>query len=42
LLETHALLSRRYEVSAVDRIYPDELESAFGTKQFYFELRRRP
>jgi hypothetical protein len=42
LPETHVLLSRRYEISAVDRIYPDELESAFGTKQFYFELRRRP
>jgi hypothetical protein len=39
--ETHALLSRHYEVCAVDRIYPDELESAFGTKQFYFEARRR-
>jgi hypothetical protein len=39
--ETHALLSRHYEVSAVDRVYPDELESAFGTKQFYFEARRR-
>ena len=42
LPETHALLSRHYEIAAVDRIYPDELESAFGTKQFYFEARRRP
>ena len=40
--QTHALLSRCYEISAVDRVYPDELESAFGTKQFYFEARRRP
>ena len=40
--ETHALLSRVFEVTAVDRVYPDELESAFGTKQFYFEARRRP
>jgi hypothetical protein len=41
LPETHALLSRVFTVSAVDRIYPDEIESAFGTKQFYFEARRR-
>lgn len=40
LRETLALLSRHYQVTAVDRIYPDELESAFGTKQFYFEVRR--
>lgn len=40
LPETLALLSRHYQVTAVDRIYPDELESAFGTKQFYFEARR--
>ncbi len=39
--ETHALISRHFEVTAVDRAYPDELESAFGTKQFYFEARRR-
>lgn len=41
LPETHALISRHFEVTAVDRAYPDELESAFGTKQFYFEARRR-
>lgn len=40
--ETFALLSRHYQVTAVDRVYPDELESAFGTKQFYFEARRLP
>lgn len=40
LPQTIALLSRHYQVTAVDRIYPDELESAFGTKQFYFEARR--
>lgn len=39
--ETHALIARHFEVTAVDRVYPDELESAFGTKQFYFEARRR-
>ncbi len=38
---THALIARHFEVSSVDRIYPDEIESAFGTKQFYFEARRR-
>lgn len=39
--QTYALLSRHFEITAVDRVYPDELESAFGTKQFYFEARRR-
>lgn len=38
--ETHALLSQVFTVSSVDRIYPDEIESTFGTKQFYFEGRR--
>lgn len=40
LPETLQLLSRHYQITAVDRVYPDELESAFGTKQFYFEARR--
>lgn len=39
--ETHALIARHFQVSAVDRIYPDDIESAHGTKQFYFEARRR-
>ncbi len=39
--ETYALLSRHHQVTAVDRIYPDDIESAFGTKQFYFEVRRK-
>ena len=39
--ETHALIARQFEVTAVDGVYPDDLESAFGTKQFYFEARRR-
>lgn len=39
--ETHALIARHFEVTAVDRIYPDDIESAHGTKQFYFEARRR-
>lgn len=39
--ETHALIAGHFEVCAVDRIYPDDIESAHGTKQFYFEARRR-
>ncbi len=39
--ETLHILERQFKVTAVDRIYPDELESAHGTKQFYFEARRR-
>jgi len=39
--ETHALISENHRVTGVDRVYPDEVESKFGTKQFYFEARRR-
>lgn len=39
--DTFALIARRFEVTAVDRVYPDEIESSYGTKQFYFEARRR-
>jgi SAM-dependent methyltransferase len=42
LPETHALIARHFAVTGVDRVYPDEIESPFGTKQFYFEARRRP
>lgn len=38
---TLGLISKHFEVTAVDRVYPDEIESPFGTKQFYFEARRR-
>lgn len=38
---TLALLTAHFEVSSVDRVYPDEIESPFGTKQFYFEVRKR-
>jgi hypothetical protein len=38
---THALIARHFEVTAIDRVYPDEIESPFGTKQFYFEARVR-
>lgn len=38
---TLALLERCFDVTAIDRVYPDEIESAFGTKQFYFEAHRR-
>lgn len=41
LTETHDLLSKSFLITSVDRVYPDELESAFGTKQFYFEAKRR-
>ena len=41
LPNTHGLLERHFEVCAVDRVYPDAIESPFGTKQFYFECRRR-
>lgn len=40
LPQTLDLLGKVFRVSAVDRIYPDEIESPFGTKQFYFEARR--
>lgn len=38
---THALISRVFTVSAVDRVYPDAIESPYGTKQFYFQAHRR-
>ncbi len=31
------LLNKRFRVDEVMRIYPDEIESEFGTKQFYFK-----
>jgi SAM-dependent methyltransferase len=39
--ETHELIARHFAVVSIDRVYPDEIESKFGTKQFYFEGRRR-
>lgn len=41
LPHTLALISKQFEVRAVDRVYPDDIESPFGTKQFYFEAWRR-
>lgn len=38
---TLALLSKHFEIRAVDRVYPDNIESPFGTKQFYFEAHKR-
>lgn len=38
---TNALLFRRFKVVSCDRVYPDEIESPFGTKQYYFECRKR-
>lgn len=37
---TFELLARHFVVTSVDRIYPDEIESPHGTKQFYFEAQR--
>lgn len=31
------LMSKHFEIESVDRIYPDEIESLFGTKQYYFK-----
>lgn len=39
--QTFELLNRHFQITAVDRVYPDSIESSFGTKQFYFEARRR-
>lgn len=41
IANTDLLISKHFEVRAVDRVYPDEIESPFGTKQFYFEAWRR-
>jgi SAM-dependent methyltransferase len=38
---TLALIRSQFEVESVERVYPDNIESPFGTKQFYFEARRR-
>ena len=35
------LLSARFKVERVLRSYPDEIESEFGTKQFYFKCIRK-
>jgi hypothetical protein len=41
LNHTLGLMAAQFTVTSVDRVYPDEIESPFGTKQFYFEIRRR-
>lgn len=38
---TLELIGKHFEVTAVDRVYPDSIESPFGTKQFYFEAHKR-
>lgn len=30
------MLSKHFKVKKIDRVYPDEIESEFGTKQYYF------
>jgi hypothetical protein len=34
------LLGQHYRSVTADRVYPDDIESAFGTKQWYFTARR--
>ena len=34
--ETHALIARHFDVTAVDRVYPDELESAYRHQTVLF------
>lgn len=41
LNHTLSLMTSQFKVTSVDRVYPDDIESPFGTKQFYFEIRRR-
>jgi trans-aconitate methyltransferase len=38
--QVKALLSKRYANVEADRVYPDDIESAYGTKQWYFTARR--
>lgn len=38
--QMEALLREHYDEVESDRIYPDEIESKFGTKQWYFTARR--
>lgn len=40
LPHTMELISRFFKIESVDRIYPDEIESKFGTKQFYIKATR--
>lgn len=37
--QTLQLLRSKFSITNVDRAYPDELESKFGTKQFFFVCR---
>lgn len=34
------ILSKHFKVKRIDRVYPDEIESEFGTKQYYFVCQR--
>jgi trans-aconitate methyltransferase len=38
--QVKALLAARYAEVSADRVYPDDIESAYGTKQWYFTARR--
>jgi len=35
------LISRHFRIEAVDRVYPDVIESKFGTKQFYIKATKQ-
>lgn len=39
--EIITLLQNDYKIEFIDRIYPDEIESKFDTKQFYFVARKK-
>ena len=36
-----SILSRHFVISEINRAYPDEIESKYGTKQFFFVCERR-
>lgn len=36
-----SILSKHFVVSEVSRVYPDEIESGYGTKQFFFVCNRK-
>jgi len=34
------IISEYFDIKSIDRCYPDEIESKFGSKQFFFTCRR--
>lgn len=41
LPEYISILSELYNIESIDRCYPDEIESGYGTKQFLFVCKRK-